>query len=117
LSAPTVVVAGSLDQVLDKLELVEQICSERESAGFSSEELEFVYEFVATASCCRHCEALDGSTYRGPFILSEFPFAVQVGDGVWLVGYHPNCQCILRLVNKVEGAVELLYKDLVVVEG
>jgi len=117
MSAPTIIVAGNLDAILDKLELAEQICSDRENIGFYPEELEFEYEFITAADCCLHCEALDGNLYRGPFILAEFPFAVQASETVWLVGYHPNCKCILKLKNKIEGAVEILYKELVIIEG
>ncbi|MDR2699283.1 MAG: hypothetical protein LBC12_00420 [Nitrososphaerota archaeon] len=116
-ATPTILVVGDLGQIWGKLDWVEQICGDREREGFGAEELEFEYEFVAAQGCCGHCEQLDGSIYRGPFIVSEFPFAVQAGEEVWLVGYHPNCQCILKLRNKVEGAVGLLYGELVVVEG
>jgi hypothetical protein len=106
-----------LDTVVFKLEQAKTICRGREAEGFYPEELEFEYEFVAASDCCRHCESIDGSVYRGPFILSEFPYAQQMDSEVWLAHYHMNCRCVLRLVNKFAAFMALLYRDLVVVEG
>lgn len=63
-------------------------------------EMTYTFMFVAVTDdkTCKLCTQFDGMTFDGADIERMFPYAEQVDYSLWMVKIHPNCRCMLVLL-------------------
>ena len=117
---PDIAVYGSLSELSAKLNRIKEVIANRNAVGYPPKQHEYEYQYhtVQDLNVCGDCAPLNGSIYRGDYILGDFPYYVDINQIEIMVhnatSYHAaeKCRCKLTWTNKHEALVTMLYNEL-----
>jgi hypothetical protein len=108
-----IIITGSFAEIKAKLRRIKKIVELRMQQGYDPLSFEFNYRYDAFDDACGDCLPLNGTFYRGSYIVSEFEDSIQLNGVTWAVGKHRHCRCELTLINAREACIKMLTDELV----
>jgi hypothetical protein len=95
----------NLTQIIDAIDYAE---ASRKPAGYDNVTFfgandEWYYTAYNTNNTCTDCGEMDGQTFYGYDLRSQFKYLVIIDENTIAAKVHPNCACVLSRVFKVEG--------------
>lgn len=108
----SIIVTGSLSEIKAKLQRMKKVVDLRMQQGYDPLSFEFNYRYGAFNDACDDCLPLNGTFYRGPYIVSEFEDSIQLDGVTWAVDKHRHCRCELFLINAREACTKMLTYEL-----
>ena len=109
---PDIVISGDLSEVLAKLRRIKEVIDNRVAVGYPTLQHDETYRYGAFKDACPECIPLNGLTYRGDYIMSEFTQAFQLDGETVAVDKHGSCRCELKWIDKHEVLVERLFNEM-----